>query len=589
MPLGEKWKAQQWESTAEVRQAFLELVATGLTAAQAREKMGIEASRYTTWRRRYPDWKAELDRRTHIVRTTKITPDKIELGADSTFADKRFAYFGFQSYWHHHRIIEAIETAPAGGITLILVPPEHGKSTLVSDWVSCEIAEKPNVRIAYVSEGLGLSRKACGRQQRRLEPDGAIKFPRLHTTFGPFHEEGRDTRPWTTDYFTVCKADHDEQDYTFEARGWKSAIAGSRVDVLIVDDIQSRKSLVSTIEMIETFRQDFLSRVGREGKVIVIGTRVGEKDVYQALIDNDMVDRLVMLPATTGEIVECPLGKRCDLPNSPHEKPLCPEMWPIHDLARKRKMVGENAWWRNYQQKPRNAIDCAFSEEMVAQARNDLLTQADCKPRRPGYRRFAGLDPSLTGGNSLLVAEADGARIRVLDCDRHFNLTSVENILELIEQAWRRWEFTDIIIEVNAFQKALGNDERLKAIANLRGFRVHPHTTGINKLDPDFGVAKMPSTFKDGLIEWPWGDDAAKSAFTVLETELCAWREGVPTRKLRQDTVMSLWFCWQYWQKRRKAWLEDDSAQVFSRPARTGLPWAIQGYEAVKQLAGVLR
>jgi hypothetical protein len=62
----------------------------------------------------------------------------------------------------------------------------------------------------------------------------------------------------------------------------------------------------------------------------------------------------------------------------------------------------------------------------------------------------------------------------------------------------------------------------------------------------------------------------------------------VPTRKLRQDTVMSLWFCWLFWAKRRKGWLMEDT-RVGPQIRRQGLPWAVQGYDAVRNLAGALR
>ena len=38
-----------------------------------------------------------------------------------------------ESYWHHRQMIQAIEEAPLMGVTLILLPPEHGKSTTCPD------------------------------------------------------------------------------------------------------------------------------------------------------------------------------------------------------------------------------------------------------------------------------------------------------------------------------------------------------------------------------------------------------------------------------------------------------------------------
>lgn len=572
---------KQFAPTGHVRDAFLDARSSGMTLNEALDHVHVSWHTYRGWRRRYPTFKIRDDV-AKGVKPKKISPQFMQVDGDSTFADKRYAYFAYESYFHHHAIIDAIETAPEGGVTLILLPPEHGKTTVVADYISILIAEEPNTRVGYISGGLGFARKAVGRQQSRMSPDGPT--PRYFQHYGPFFEEGRDGKPWTTDYFTVLKSDHDEQDYTMEARGWTSRIAGARLDYVFIDDIQELRTLNQTEDMVEKFRQDILSRVSQHGKTVIIGTRVGERDFYWALIEADLIDKLVLLPATEGEVVDCPLGEKCDISHIPHEKPLCPEMWPAHALARKRKQVGENAWWRNFQQKPRNAKDQTFTEQMIEDARNGMATVSSVRERVRGWRRFAGLDPALTGGNSLMVCEATGQTIRGIYLDRQFNMVRTENILAEIDKAWRQTGFTDLTIEVNAYQKSLGNDERLRNLSRLRGFRIRPHTTGVNKADPDFGVASMASTFIDGLIEWPWGDQRSQDMFGVLEAELHAWREGVATKKIRQDTVMTLWFCWLFWQKRRKAWLTED-AKLGPLFTTRRVPWTPQGYEAIQQLA----
>lgn len=642
-------KEKQWTSTLDRRRAFIDLMASGLPlrAAMAAMDPPLPRETYNSWRARYPDFKASIDN-IRGADFSRQAPEVVKITAESTFADKRYAYFGFESYWHHLQMIDAIETAPAGGVTLILVPPDHGKSTLVQDKISVDIGEDPNIRIIYLTGGLDLGRKAIGRQQGRMDEGGMRRHPRYHADYGPFRQEGRDGNPWAATHFTVMKSTHDEQDYTMEARSWTSKIAGSRVDKMIIDDIQELSSLNQTAAMAERFQQDFMSRITRrKGRVIVIGTRVGDKDFYDWLIRSGLVDKLVMLPATDGTLVDrcemdvlaevwptitkdrketlrkipgmldrgeklhplqekawlaqpeevrqalMQLGDRqpvepCDISEVPHERPLCPEMWPPHALARKRKQVGEDAWWRNFQQKPRNAKDTLFTEDLIDTARNRMSTVIETRPRIPTWRRFAGLDPSLTGGNSLIVCESNGAAMRVLSVRRDFRLTRAENIYDLIDADYKLWGFTHLTIEINAFQKALIGDERLKQMSRLRGFRMEPHTTGINKADPDFGVAQMETVFKDGQIEWAYGDERSRAMFEVLEAELFAWRPEIPTKKLRQDTVMALWFCWRYFQAHRRAWLEDD-AKVGRIVTSHKVPWKPEGYAAMNRLSRILR
>lgn len=657
--LPEAMRLHQWTSTKDRREAFLGLIADGRTTTQAQAEMDppVPYDTFVSWKKRYPEFRGRLAQLQGAKWVDRV-PEETALGPDSTFAERRRVYFGYRTYWHHAEMIQAIETSPAGGVTLVLLPPDHGKSTVVQDWISDRIARNPNVRIIYLTGGLDLARKAIGRQQGRLDANGAKRHGRFHLDYGPFVEPGRDGKPWAADHFTVLKATHDEQDYTMEARSWTSKIAGTRVDDLVIDDIQELSSAEQTKQMVDRFRQDFQSRVRRLGRTIIIGTRVADDDFYNALIEAGLVNKLVMLPATDQTLVDrCeldiladhwpslthqqkrtlrkiatelqdrevldaddprgihadsvkawmaqPLPVRqallqlrpeeevhgCELVDKdggpvPHERPLCPEMWPPHALAVKRNNVGEDAWWRNFQQKPKNALDKVFPQELVESARARLLPYADTFAKMPRWRRFAGLDPSLTGGNSLVVCESDGWRLRPLFVRRDFRLTRTEAILDVIEAGWRDWRFTDLTIEENAFQKGLVNDQRLALMARNCGFRLHPHTTGINKADRQFGVASMAAMFRDDMIEWAWGDREAQQMFAPLEAELQAWRGDVPTRKLRQDLVMALWFCWLWWQKRRRSWMDEnasETAERFRNPRH--LPWKPGGYRELVQLS----
>lgn len=585
--------------------AFVALIVEGASKSQALAEISVPMNTYASWRRKDDDFRARVDAATG----GKLRSRPVDRKWAGSIIEGRKTFFGFDSYYHHVKIIQAIEETPPMGITLVLLPPEHGKSTVIADWISLKIGQVPNIRVAYVSEGLGLARKAARRQKMRMTVISAANAAYL-ARFGPFHEEGSD-KPWTADYFVVDKSDHDEQDYTFEARGWKSAIAGSRVDVLVIDDIQSRKSLNATGEMLETFRQDFVSRVGKEGRIIVIGTRVGEEDVYQGLIDQGIVSRIVMLPATeVGVEVACPLverrynelldgrdeadftqDERVDLkllaqkacggdegPPAfrdgspiPHERPLCPEMWDAHQLAVRRGQVDEVAWWRNYQQNPRKAGDLTFTEQMMDDAKDLFRVKGERTLFGPTLH-LAGLDPSLTGGNAFVVADGNFQSLQILDCVMKFGMARTEAILEQIDSYWKMHRFTDLVIEVNAFQKALGNDARLVNLARLRGFRTHPHTTGLNKLDETFGVAAMATSFAVGEIRIPYGDQHTRDIVTPLINQLLNWRPLVATKKIRQDLVMALWFAWLRWMNRRKGLLELEGVDL-TITGRPGSPF----------------
>lgn len=144
----------------------------------------------------------------------------------------------------------------------------------------------PEFRITVGSEGQDMSRKILHRVRSRMEAHGP--YPAYVAQYGPFtpqNDSGRRTlQPWGADYFNIFKkAEHDERDYSMVGLGWRSKIAGTRTDHLHVDDIQSRVSLNLSEQMLDVFRQDWLSRPGENGRTTINGTRVGEGDFMNGL------------------------------------------------------------------------------------------------------------------------------------------------------------------------------------------------------------------------------------------------------------------------------------------------------------------
>jgi hypothetical protein len=112
---------------------------------------------------------------------------------------------------------------------------------------------------------------------------------------------------------------------------------------------------------------------------------------------------------------------------------------------------------------------------------------------------------------------------------------------------------------------------------------VVPHTTGVNKLDRDFGVAQMASSLTDHTMSWIYAGADLVREMAPFEAELLRWRPDVPTRKLRQDMVMSAWFGWLYWQKYKRGWADAD---MRTNRTQTGhrLPWTPTGIASVRAL-----
>jgi hypothetical protein len=102
------------------------------------------------------------------------------------------------------------------------------------------------------------------------------------------------------------------------------------------------------------------------------------------------------------------------------------------------------------------------------------------------------------------------------------------------------------VIEKNAFQLFLTQDEKINSFLATRGIRLVQHYTGANKMDLEFGVASMAPLFgscdnqgkymKNNLLELPRADNEHIKA---LIEQLITWSAGT---KNKQDGPMALWF-----------------------------------------------
>lgn len=173
-----------------------------------------------------------------------------------------------------------------------------------------------------------------------------------------------------------------------------------------------------------------------------------------------------------------------------------------------------------------------------------------------------GIDPALGGGFALVVGEL-GDKLTILDAEVHYELSKTEEQLFYIERLAREYRPNVVIVEYDAQQKGLGNDDRLKAMSFKYGFTIRPHLTRGQKMDEIFGVASMDQSFKLSEIRIPWGDDETQERMQPLVSQLRAWRPDIKPKNLVQDLVMALWFIWRYWMKIRKEAEDKPPAPAF--------------------------
>lgn len=533
------------------RRTFLGYLANGHTIAEACEHVGISRASYRLWRHKHPDF------RNRVERIQAGLPESDEV--DETFISRRRYYFGYETFTHHQIIADAVEKTPPGGVTMILLPPESGKTTLVEDWLCDQLALDPNQTILYVSETPTHAAKVLGTLKGRMENDDwqdpDANYPshitEWVTRYGAFRDDALDKdKPWNSKFIRVHKASG-RRDYSFQAVGWKTRVYGSRCKKLILDDVQSDASIGQTETMLRTIRRTFLSRPGEDGQTVIIGTRIGTGDIYERMIEEGLVDELVILPALDED------------GNS-----YWPEMRSPEWLAKKRQQVGEDIWATSYMMAPQEAENSTFTEDLLDLARDPNLIYGVRTPN-PLAVTLAAIDPALGGGNAIVVADTTALSLSIVAAQVDYKLARNEDILGKL-RALCRFKFSELIVEVNSQQRGLARDDRMREMATMFGFKIVEHDTGKNKWDYNYGVAAMATDFIKGRIRFPDHDERSRRAMEPIRAELLAWRPDVPTKLLRQDLVMALWFLWMVWRKKTKTADQPDTWNVGGTPWKPG-------------------
>lgn len=537
----------------EAQKRVLALRAQGLTREACMKAVGRTTRTWDQWRTE-PWFAAQAD----SIAGRERTPSR-----KVNFTEFRKVMFGFDTYWHQSQIIYHVENAAGMEITLILLPPEWGKSTVLEDWICYTLAVvDPDHRFCLISESATQAKKMLGRVQRRMIDEGSP----FYAAYGPFKAEGRDEqKAWNDHACTILQAGHDERDFSIEARGAGSKLYGSRYDTVLIDDIQSRQTLNTTAKLFDFIRGDIVTRPGTVGRIVIVGTRVGPGDIYESMLEQEFVDHYVNIPALDeeGRSLFPAVMNEDGTRKYAGKQPLG---WSEEELGVREHKVGPEIWACVYMQKADSKVGAPFTEDTIRRMQDQSHIIGDVSP---GLYTIASMDPALSGYASIKVATYSYEGIWLIDSENVRSPGRYEELYDLVETYTKRWHPSEWVIEGNAMQKGLSRSDQLRAMQEKYGFILTPSFTSGNKFDPQIGVASMADAARRGEIHLPWGDDASKRQLAQLIKELRMWRPDIPTKMLRQDEVMALWFIYHRWQLLRKT-LERKAKPI----TIGGLPWA---------------
>jgi hypothetical protein len=447
------------------------------------------------------------------------------------FAEFRRRYFGSDTPPHQREWFDAIES---NDLTLVLVPPNHGKTTAVGiEYVVWRIARDRNVRILYVSKTQGFARKALYQVKRFLSDASwyqAKGLANLVQELGPFRP-GQDERstPWSADLIYVTGIESAEKDPTVEVLGIGNQIYGARADLIVLDDVATIRNQESELEkakQLDWIVQEVMTRLSPDGKMVIVGTRVREYDVYSTLLDEDVEwardFAKVVQPAILSDDTKRALW--------PQERP--------YDLlvSKYRNRMPARLWNLVYQQAGTGAEDQPFSLETLEAAKDPSYAVGQTQPSFPVA---IGVDPAAEGTMAIVVVAFDrstGARY-IIDCLARDKLRHRGAMKAFITETVNRYQATRCVIEKNFANLPEDLDLRVQLAAAgcaLQSWK----TTTESKYDQTWGVSAIAGQFEQGLWHIPAGPGSEQKMRGLIE-ELAAWRPGA---KVKQDRVMALWF-----------------------------------------------
>jgi len=562
------------------KRLILSGVAEGLTIEAATAASGKSYKTYEYYRRTDKVFADKMDRTRLGLKDKNFASSDVH---DIDFSEFRQRYLHSRTFPHQQNLIDVIEGREpswlhpsmkyepglASNRILVNIPPNHAKSmTVTIDYVTWQVCQNPNFRVLIVSQTQQLAADFLYAIKQRLTHPNYEALQQAYAAGVGFNSK---TASWQATRVTFGDElrESSEKDPNIEAVGIGGQIYGKRADMIIVDDAVTLKNANEFEKQIRWLTQDVRSRLNPTGKLIIIGTRVTAIDLYKELRSEDRYPgglvpwKYLAMPAllTTHEDPDkwetlWPASDAAfdgQMESDKNEDGLYPR-WNGRNLYNERQAMDASTWALVYQQQD-ISDDAIFDPVCVRGSIDGMRKAGRLVPGNPGHPRdvngfsfICGLDPAMVGDTAVVCYAIDRVSHKryIVDAIKITRPTPAA-IRQIIFDWTALYQPTEWIVEKNAFQSFLTQDEGIRQNLASRGVLLREHHTGSNKWDSGFGVASMSTLFgtkqfdgkhhRDNLIHLP--SDQTENIKALIE-QLITWS---PTTKGKTDMVMALWFC----------------------------------------------
>jgi hypothetical protein len=570
----------QVKEAERAKKVILQCIADGMTVEQSCKVAGKSIKTYEYYRRSDAVFKQLADR-TRLGSLEKNFAE--ETAKDLDFVTWRKKYLKQETFPHQKNLIDVIEGREpswlhpsmkyekglADNRILLNIPPNHAKSiTVTVDYVTYKIVNNPNFRVLIVSQTQRLAADFLYAIKQRLTHPMYEELQQAYAAGVGFNTK---TASWQATRVTFGDElrESSEKDPNLEAVGIGGQIYGKRADMIIIDDAVTLSNANDFEKQIKWLTQDVRSRLNPTGKLIVVGTRVAAVDLYKELRSQDRYPgglvpwTYLAMPAllethedankwvTLWPYSDQPFDGQTE--DQKNEDGLYPR-WNGKHLYAERQAMDASTWALIYQQQD-ISDDAIFDPVCVKGSIDGMRKSGRLVPGHPGHPRdlsgfsfVCGLDPAMVGDTAAVCYAIDRITHKryVVDAVKITRPTPAQ-IRQLITDWTNVYAPSEWIVERNAFQSFLTQDEGIRQFLASKGTLLREHHTGNNKWDSGFGVASMSTLFgtkqqdgkhhRDNLIHLP--NDQTENIKSFIE-QLITWS---PTTKGKTDMVMALWFC----------------------------------------------
>jgi hypothetical protein len=464
------------------------------------------------------------------------------------FRDRYFQTETGQPYetadFHKKWITSILQAIDEGGEQMILSPPRHGKTDLLTHFAVWQICRNPNIRIMWVGGNEEIAKNAVGAVVDHLEHNEKL----IQDFCGPgqtFKPKNRSGKSWTSGQFTIAtRTVTGIKSPTMVAVGKGGKILSRDCDLIIADDIEDHGTTVQPSAREQTrqwWTTTLSSRKEEHTAIVVIGSRQHPEDLYNFLLENPQMTTIVEEAHSTECVLpenDIELHTDCMLWASKRSY-----KWLLSRLQAAETTGGKAIFEMVYLNKAFVEGITMFDVEEVDMCRDVNRTIGHIPA---GTRLIAGLDPASTGFQAcfLWAVNSDTGKLYMVDIENEQG-GGILQAKETIKKWYEKYNLAHWVIEENGFQRAIRQDKELKEYCARMGIYLEGHQTQKNKFDPIFGVGSMRELFKQELISLPYGSAESETKSNIYRRQLIYFSTGANKqsgRNNKSDVVMASWF-----------------------------------------------